>query len=87
MAEHNGQNQQQDQNDARDVSRRDFVAMSVAAGVVAATGAASAQRPLTEKNVDVKTPDGTSDSFFVHPAAGMYPECSSGRMPLACVQR
>jgi carboxymethylenebutenolidase len=73
MAEHNENTADQvDQAEARDVSRRDFVAMSVAAGVVAATGAASAQRPLSERNVDVKTPDGTSDSFFVHPTTGTY---------------
>ncbi len=43
-----------------DLTRRDFVAMSIAAGLGAA-GDASAQpaMPVTEKNVEIKTPDGT----------------------------
>jgi len=57
----------------RDVSRRDFVAMSVAAGVVAASGVTSAQRPLSERDVEVKTPDGTCDAFFTYPTTGTYP--------------
>ncbi len=58
---------------SRDVSRRDFVAMSVAAGMVAASGVASAQRPLSERNVEIETPDGTCDAFFTYPATGTYP--------------
>ena len=59
---------------ARDLSRRDFVAMSVAAGLAAATGAASAaDLPVVETNVEVKTPDGTCDAVFIHPATGSYP--------------
>jgi carboxymethylenebutenolidase len=61
------------QDGSRDVSRRDFVAMSVAAGLVAAAGTASAQMPVTEKNVEIKTPDGTCDAVFVHPTAGTHP--------------
>jgi carboxymethylenebutenolidase len=57
-----------------DLSRRDFVAMSVAAGIGAA-GEAEAQPAMavTEKNVDIKTPDGTCDAAFYHPATGSYP--------------
>ena len=58
---------------SRDVSRRDFVAMSVAAGLAAATGAASADLPVVETNVEVKTPDGTCDAVFIHPATGSHP--------------
>ncbi|MQA29606.1 MAG: twin-arginine translocation signal domain-containing protein [Luteitalea sp.] len=57
-----------------DLSRRDFVALSLAAGVAAATGAASAQElPVTETNVEVKTPDGTCDAAFIHPTTGSHP--------------
>src|SRR5712691_23379 len=46
-----------------DLSRHDFVAMSLAAGLAAATGSASAaELPVVETNVEVKTPDGTSDA-------------------------
>jgi len=43
-----------------DLSRRDFVAMGIAAGIVAAAGGASAaDLPVTEIDVEIKTPDGT----------------------------
>ena len=56
------------------VSRRDFVALSMAAGLVAASGSASgAELPVTESNVEVKTPDGTCDAAFIHPTTGAHP--------------
>src|ERR1700704_6470776 len=59
---------------ARDVSRRDFVAMSLAAGLAAAAGSASAaELPVVETNVGVKTPDGTCDAVFIHPTTGTHP--------------
>ena len=62
-------------NDAtNDVSRRDFIAASVAAGLVAAAGSASAAAlPVVETNVAIKTPDGTCDAAFIHPTAGSHP--------------
>jgi carboxymethylenebutenolidase len=57
-----------------DITRRDFVTMTVAAGLAAAAGAdLSAQQQVVETNVDIKTPDGTCDAAFVHPASGSYP--------------
>jgi carboxymethylenebutenolidase len=56
-----------------DVSRRDFIAMSVAAGIVAATGSASAAMPVSETDVTIKTPDGMCDAAFIHPTAGSHP--------------
>ncbi len=57
-----------------DITRRDFVKMSIAAGIVAgAASTAEAQASVVETNVDVKTPDGTCDAVFVHPATGTYP--------------
>jgi len=52
--------------------RRDFVAMSVAAGL-AAGSASAAGMPLVETDVEVKTPDGTCDAAFIHPATGSHP--------------
>jgi carboxymethylenebutenolidase len=57
-----------------ELSRRDFVAMSMAAGLVMATGAGSAaELPVVEKNVEVKTPDGMCDALFIHPTTGTHP--------------
>jgi len=57
-----------------EVSRRDFVAMSMAAGIVMATGAGSAaELPVVEKNVEVKTPDGACDALFIHATTGTHP--------------
>jgi carboxymethylenebutenolidase len=58
---------------SRDITRRDFVAMSVGAGIVAAAGGASAQGVAVEKEVNIQTPDGTANAVFIHPATGTYP--------------
>lgn len=55
-----------------ELTRRDFVAMSIAAGLIAATGASGAAQAVTEKNVEIKTPDGTCDAAFIHPATGSH---------------
>ena len=58
---------------SRDLSRRDFFALSVAAGLAAATVAASAaESPVSETNGEVKTPDGSSDAVFIHPTWRSY---------------
>lgn len=51
--------------------RRDFV-MSVAAGLAAAGSASAADMKLTETDVEIKTPDGTADCAFIHPASGSH---------------
>src|SRR5947208_1015766 len=57
-----------------DLSRRDFVTLSIAAGLAAAAGPASAaDLPVVETDVQVKTPDGMSDAAFIHPASGSHP--------------
>jgi carboxymethylenebutenolidase len=58
------------------ISRREFGAASLAAGLAAVTGASAAEaaeRPLTETDVTVKTPDGNCDAAFIHPTTGTYP--------------
>ena len=48
--------------------------MGIAAGIVAASGSASAaDMPVTEKDVDIKTPDGTCNAAFIHPTTGSHP--------------
>ena len=56
------------------VSRRDFIARSAAAGLVAATGQPyAATLAVVETEVTVKTPDGVCDAVLIHPASGTYP--------------
>ena len=66
----------QQKNDAQpgDVARRDFVALSVAAGLAATAGpVAAAGLDIVETNVEIKTPDGTCDAAFIHPKTGSHP--------------
>jgi carboxymethylenebutenolidase len=56
------------------LSRRDFVALSLAAGLAAAAGSVSGtELPVIETDVDVKTQDGTCDAVFIHPTNGYHP--------------
>ena len=57
------------------VSRREFAAMSAATAVAAYASAACAGEAgaLRESTVEMATPDGKADAFFVHPAKGAHP--------------
>ena len=55
-----------------DITRRDFVSMTVAGLAAAAATDVSAQQGVVEKTVEIKTPDGTCDAAFIHPAAGAH---------------
>ena len=55
-----------------EITRRDFVSMTVAAGIAAATSSASAQGQVVEANVEIKTADGICDAAFIHQAAGSH---------------
>jgi carboxymethylenebutenolidase len=57
--------------ESRGLPRRDFIT-SVAAGLAVA-GAASAAMKVVETDVEIKTPDGTCDAAFIHPASGSHP--------------
>src|ERR1700758_484167 len=63
-------------NDAQpgDIARRDFVALSVGAGLAATAGsAAAAGLPVVETDVEVRTPDGACDAAFIRPKSGSHP--------------
>jgi carboxymethylenebutenolidase len=64
-----------EKNEKNDLTRRDFVALSLAAGIAAAAGdqLVSAADVVTVSNVEVKTPDGTCDAAFIHPVTGSHP--------------
>ena len=56
-----------------ELTRRDFVTMTVAAGLAAAAGSDVIAQQIVEKTVEIKTPDGTCDAAFIHPASGAHP--------------
>ena len=57
-----------------DITRRDFVTLTVAAGLAASgAGGLEAQAQVMEMNVEIKTPDGTCDAAFIHPTTGAHP--------------
>lgn len=56
-----------------ELTRRQFGAMTLSAGLVAAVPAFGNTSPTTGTDVDIKTPDGVADAYFVHPAQGKAP--------------
>src|SRR6186997_2484525 len=55
------------------ITRREFGALSVAAGMAMFLPRAEGAVAVTESEVNVKTPDGTADCYFVHPTTGTAP--------------
>lgn len=60
----------EDMKQACDVSRRQFGVLTLAASFAALLPAAAEAVELVEQDVDIKTPDGVADAYFVHPAKG-----------------
>src|SRR5690348_2281228 len=56
-----------------DLARREFVALSVTAGLAVTAGQAAAAADIVETDVEIKTPDGTCDAAFIHPKNGSHP--------------
>ena len=60
----------------RGMSRREFAAMGAAVAIAGCSYPAGSKEPsrkLSERVVQITTPDGIADAFFVHPAKGSYP--------------
>src|SRR5678815_1640021 len=55
------------------ITRREFGALSVGAGMAMFLPRAEGAVAVTESEVTVKTPDGTADCYFVHPTTGTAP--------------
>ncbi len=55
------------------LSRRQFGALTAGAGVVALLPPAANAVEVTGTHVDITTPDGTADAYFVHPTRGAHP--------------
>lgn len=56
-----------------ELTRRRFAAWSMGAGLAFALPRAANAMDVVEQDVDIKTPDGVADSYFVHPAKGRHP--------------
>ena len=60
-----------------EMTRRDFVAFSVTAGVAVTAGCTAQDTPqdieVVEEDVEITTPDGTSDAAYIHPRTGSHP--------------
>ena len=56
-----------------DVSRRQFGALAVGTGLSMMVPTLASAADLSDSDVDIKTPDGTTDAYFVHPAKGKFP--------------
>ena len=55
------------------LTRRQFGTVSMGAGLAMLLPRAANAQAVTESELDVTTPDGVSDSYFVHPASGSHP--------------
>jgi len=71
MMEHQ-KNRQKNYPQSGDIARRDFVALSVTAGLAATAGPAAAALDIVETDVEIKTPDGTCDAGFIRPKTGSH---------------
>ena len=54
------------------MSRRELGSLTLGAGIAFALPRVAGAADTTESDVEIKTPDGTTDAYFVHPAAGRH---------------
>jgi carboxymethylenebutenolidase len=64
---------EQFRSEPRPISRREFGRMSLAAGFIAALPPLAYAGHTTGSAVDITTPDGKADAFWVHPKTGKHP--------------
>lgn len=55
------------------LSRRQFSALTLGAGLASALPPVANAAETKDSEVEIKTPDGTCDAYFVHPASGKHP--------------
>jgi len=54
------------------VTRRDFGTLTAGASLAMMLPRAANAQAVTEADVEIKTPDGTCDAYFVHPSSGAH---------------
>jgi len=57
---------------ARDLSRRQFGALTLGVGLTAMLPRLADAAETTEAEIEIKTPDGTCDAYIVHPSKGRH---------------
>ena len=55
------------------VTRRQFGALTLGAGVLSILPRAADAAEVRDAEVEITTPDGTADAYFVHPVKGVHP--------------
>ena len=58
---------------AKKLTRRQFGVVSAGAGLAMLRPRAANAQAVAETDLDVTTPDGVADSYFVHPSSGTHP--------------
>lgn len=58
---------------AKKLTRRQFGAVSAGAGFAMLLPRAANAQAVSETELDITTPDGVADSYFVHPSSGAHP--------------
>ena len=58
---------------AKKLTRRQFGVVSAGAGLAMLLPRAANAQAVSEANLDVTTPDGVADCYFVHPSSGAHP--------------
>ncbi len=56
-----------------ELTRRQFSAISAGAGLSMLLPRTADAQEVAEANVEVMTPDGVADCYFVHPSSGAHP--------------
>lgn len=56
-----------------ELTRRRFGALSLAGGLAMMLPPVAGAADVTETDVEVRTPDGVADAYFVHPSSGVHP--------------
>jgi len=59
-------------NQSGELTRREFGTLSAGAGLAILLPRAADAQEVTESEVEVPTPDGTADCYFVHPSSGAH---------------
>jgi carboxymethylenebutenolidase len=56
-----------------ELSRRRFGALAIGAGMISMLPRVAGAAPVSDAEVQIRTPDGVCDAYFVHPASGKSP--------------